>query len=42
MDSFPNTNIDLVYICVNKLTNLKMYYNYGGNNSDLSKTKSPM
>ena len=42
MEAFPDTKIDLVFICVNKMTNLKMYYNFNEKGSDLSRVKSPL
>ncbi len=42
VEAFPDKRIDLVFVCVNKLTNLKMYFNFNDNNNDLSKVKSPL
>jgi hypothetical protein len=41
-EQYKDTKIDLVFICVNKLTNLKMYYNFNEKGNDLTRVKSPL
>lgn len=36
-----NENLSLLFVCVNKLTNLKLYYNFNNNPNNLSQVKSP-
>jgi hypothetical protein len=37
----PGNSVELLFVCVNKMTNMKLYYNMANNTSNLSQVKSP-
>lgn len=40
MSEFKNIKMSLIVVCVNKKTNVKLYYNISNNSNDLTKVKS--